>query len=97
MDAARVRRLAQMLRIGLAKDEVRDLARELTAVLERIDPLDRVELPGAERDSTAGSRNPPFEGPGLRPDEPGADPLTLPPDSFAPATRDGWFIVPRVR
>ena len=97
MDVARVRRLAQMLGIGLSEGETQDLAGDLAAVIEQVDALDRVELASAAQDSAPEPGHAASEGPGLRPDEPSADPLTRPPESFAPRWRDGWFIVPRVR
>lgn len=82
-DAAAAARLA---RLSLAPDELDALARDLAAVLARIDELRHVA--GAEPNGDV----PAF----LRADEPGADPLCEPPATFAPEWRGGWFTVPRI-
>lgn len=96
MDAARVRRLARMLRIGLSEAETEELAGDLAAVLHHVDALGGVDLPPVEQRAAA-QQSPPAGLSDLRPDEPGADPLLRPPERFAPASREGWFTVPRVR
>lgn len=98
MEAARVRRLARMLRIGLSDAETEDLAADLAAVLRQVDAaFEGADLRQVEAREPELESSPAAPLPGLRADEPGADPLTRPPESFAPAWRDGWFTIPRVR
>ena len=86
-----VRHVADLARLGLEPDRVEQLASELSGILDHMDVLSRA----VPRDT------PPMDGaPGvvstLREDLPGVDPLLVPRETMAPATRDGLFLVPRL-
>jgi aspartyl-tRNA(Asn)/glutamyl-tRNA(Gln) amidotransferase subunit C len=84
-----VRHVAALARVGLDEARIPALVQELNGILEHMDVLQRVEIPdGADQRDT---RQMP-----LRDDV--AAPVVLAADreSFAPAMRDGFFLVPRL-
>ncbi len=85
-----VRAVAALARIGVAPERFPALARELSGILAHMDQLSAVEIP--QRDDGDGSP----EGMPLRPDTGVPSPLARPLEAFAPVTRDGFFVVPRL-
>jgi aspartyl-tRNA(Asn)/glutamyl-tRNA(Gln) amidotransferase subunit C len=82
-----VLRMAALARIGVPEARVDELVRELSAILDHMEELRRV----------AEVAEPRAEGPmPLAADEPGAAPLARHREEFAPATREGFFLVPRL-
>ncbi len=90
LDAAAVRHIAQLARLGLTDDEVRLLAGQLTDVLRYVEQL-------AELDTT--DVEPTHAAPGGTAWRPSGLRLELAPGealAAAPATTDGQFRVPKV-
>jgi aspartyl-tRNA(Asn)/glutamyl-tRNA(Gln) amidotransferase subunit C len=82
-----VRRIAALARIGVPEGRLDALVTELDGILAHMDVLAKVEAPGAAR---AVDPMP------LAPDEPPSVPLDRPREDFAPRTREGFFLVPRL-
>jgi aspartyl-tRNA(Asn)/glutamyl-tRNA(Gln) amidotransferase subunit C len=82
-----VRRIAALARIGLSEDRVDPLVRELDGILAHMDVLSKVESP---KDA------PPSPAMPLAADEPPSVTLDRAREDFAPRTRDGFFLVPRL-
>jgi aspartyl-tRNA(Asn)/glutamyl-tRNA(Gln) amidotransferase subunit C len=82
-----VRRIAALARIGVAEDRLDALARELDGIIAHMSVLEKVEPP---------ADLPPQAAMPLAADEPPSVPLDRPRESFAPKTRDGFFLVPRL-
>ena len=89
IDAAEVRRIAALARLALTEDEVRRLARDLSAILDYVALLDALELPAGTPLSPAGS-------PATRSDDPAASLDERSALAGAPRTARGHFVVPRV-
>ncbi|MCE2902844.1 MAG: Asp-tRNA(Asn)/Glu-tRNA(Gln) amidotransferase subunit GatC [Gemmatimonas sp.] len=84
-----VRQLAQLARVGLDEEHIPTLVQELNGILGHMDALQRVDI-------TRVPPTPPgWEAP-LRDDAAPADALVRPRAGFAPAMRDGFFLVPRL-
>lgn len=85
-----VRHIAGLARIGVAEDRLDALVGELNGILGHMDALQRVatDQVGGALDAQAGMP--------LRADEGPSVALDHPRDSFAPATRAGFFLVPRL-
>lgn len=83
--------IAELARLGVDSARADELTKELSAILAHMEVLSHVDT--ATMPATAGAG---AEGTPLRPD------AGLPPsmvrtlESFAPAMRDGFFIVPRL-
>ncbi|HEX6307939.1 MAG TPA: hypothetical protein VFZ69_07115 [Longimicrobiales bacterium] len=92
MGAARedVAAAARLARLTFNEVELDAVMADLAAMLERIDELRHV--PGA-----ADPVEPDAVPPGIRADEPGADPLHVPLSRIASGWRSGCFTVPRIR
>jgi aspartyl-tRNA(Asn)/glutamyl-tRNA(Gln) amidotransferase subunit C len=86
---ADVRHIATLARLGLDDARIPALVAELNGILAHMDVLQRVALPPAEATDT-GRAMP------LREDVPTSSALERARESFAPAMRDGFFLVPRV-
>jgi aspartyl-tRNA(Asn)/glutamyl-tRNA(Gln) amidotransferase subunit C len=86
-----VRHVAALARLGLAPERVEPLVAELNGILAHMDVLSAVPAADLSRDGAA----PPAPTP-LREDEVSPVPLARPREAFAPATRDGFFVVPRL-
>jgi aspartyl-tRNA(Asn)/glutamyl-tRNA(Gln) amidotransferase subunit C len=86
-----VAHVAELARIALDEARVDDLVRELNVILSHMDVLSRIDTEGV--DATAGVVD---AGTPLRPDEGPQIPLERPREAFAPAMRDGFFVVPRL-
>ena len=79
--------VAALARLGVPPDRVDALLEELNGVLRHVDVLARLDTSAVE--SAAG-------GMPLAADELPSVPLSRPREDFAPATRDGFFLVPRL-
>ncbi len=86
-----VRHVADLARLGLEPGRVPQLARELDGILSHMEVLQRSVPPETEPMASVSGIVAP-----LRVDTPAADPLTTSRQSFAPASRDGFFLVPRL-
>jgi aspartyl-tRNA(Asn)/glutamyl-tRNA(Gln) amidotransferase subunit C len=86
-----VAHVAELARIALDESRVGDLVRELNGILSHMDELRNVDTEGVEPTSGVGDAGTP-----LRTDEGPPIPLDRPREKFAPAMRDGFFIVPRL-
>ncbi len=93
-----VRHVAQLARLGIDAAELPRLVSELNGILEHMDVLRQVALDALDAsDADAGSAGIPLAmGMPLRPDGTPPIPLLHPRESFAPAMRDGFFLVPRL-
>lgn len=82
-----VRRMAALARIGVPEGRLDALARELDGILAHMEALrGNAELGTARTE----------RGIVCAPDVVGPIPLAQAIDAFAPATRDGFFVVPRL-
>jgi aspartyl-tRNA(Asn)/glutamyl-tRNA(Gln) amidotransferase subunit C len=82
-----VRRIAALARIGVHEERLDALAKELDGIIAHMEVLSKVEQPA----------NVPLQAPmPLAADEGPSVPLDRPRESFAPKTRDGFFLVPRL-
>lgn len=88
-----VRHIAELARLAVSPSRLDDLVRELNGILAHMDVLREVETSGVEDDAHSGL---PATSTPLRSDTSGPIPMALPLESFAPATRDGFIIVPRL-
>ena len=82
--------IAELARLGVDAARADELTKELSSILAHMDVLSQVDTAGVAPTAAVA------EGTPLRPDV-GVAPLmkgTL--ESFAPAMRDGFFIVPRL-
>ena len=84
-----VRHIASLARLGIAKERLAVLAKELSGILEHMAVLQRVDTTGVG-DSASATQTPwrADQGPPIR--------LLRPIEAFAPDVRDGFFIVPRL-
>jgi aspartyl-tRNA(Asn)/glutamyl-tRNA(Gln) amidotransferase subunit C len=83
--------IAELARLGIDAARADELTRELSAILSHMEVLSQVDTASVPTTGEVGEGGTP-----LRPDV-GVSPLmkgTL--ESFAPAMRDGFFIVPRL-
>lgn len=86
-----VRHVANLARLGLDPERTAKLVGELNGILGHMDLLRSVNTEGV--DPMAG---PPGESRLTRTDALSADPLLRTREAFAPASRDGFFLVPRL-
>ena len=82
-----VRRIAALARIGVPEDRLDALSRELEGILGHMEVLAKAESP---------AEAPPPAAMPIAPDEPPSVALDRPREEFAPNTRDGFFLVPRL-
>lgn len=82
-----VRRIAALARIGVPEERLDALVAELDGILAHMDVLAQVDAPVDIR---------PAEAMPLAADEPPPVSLDRPREAFAPRTRDGFFLVPRL-
>jgi aspartyl-tRNA(Asn)/glutamyl-tRNA(Gln) amidotransferase subunit C len=83
--------IAELARLGIDAERAEELTKELSAILAHMEVLSQIDTAGVSATSDVEEGGTP-----LRPDV-GVSPLmkgTL--ESFAPAMRDGFFIVPRL-
>ena len=85
-----VRHVAMLARLGVSDERATSLTREMNTILEHMDALGRVNTDGVPEYSAFAS------GQRLRPDQGPSVPLTATPDTFAPESRDGLLLVPRL-
>jgi len=86
-----VRHVAALARLGLPPERVRSLVAELNGILEHMEVLSKVDTTGAVAVAGIAAGGMPLReesGPQL--------PLARSRESFAPAVRDGFLIVPRL-
>lgn len=83
-----VRRIAALARIGIPDARVDALVVELSGILSHMDVLAKVDTTAVAGIEAAGMP--------LAPDEPSSAPLLRAREDFAPQTRDGFFLVPRL-
>jgi aspartyl-tRNA(Asn)/glutamyl-tRNA(Gln) amidotransferase subunit C len=83
-----VRHIAALARLGVPDDRMPVLAKELSAILGHMDVLQSVNVDSGSTPDAAGMP--------LRADSGAQYQLAHPRESFAPAMRDGFFLVPRL-
>jgi aspartyl-tRNA(Asn)/glutamyl-tRNA(Gln) amidotransferase subunit C len=86
-----VRHVAELARLGLDAERARSLVAELNTILGHMEALSKVETTGVEPTIGVGAAGTP-----LRADAGGPPGLARAPAAFAPAMRDGFFVVPRL-
>ena len=86
-----VRHVAKLARLSIPEGELAPYVEQLNAILGHMEALQQVPSSGAA--AAADAARP---GMALRADVVGAVPLTRPPAEFAPAMREGFFLVPRL-
>lgn len=84
-----VRHVAALARLGLDEAHLPSLVRELNGILTHMDVLQRVDI-------SAVPLTPPEAAAPLRDDASAPMPLARAREAFAPAARDGFFLVPRL-
>lgn len=86
-----VRHIAALARVALSDERIAALVVELNGILVHMDVLQKVDMHAPQ------PVNEPASAPSvLRNDIPGSVPLATSRESFAPAFRDGFFLVPRL-
>jgi aspartyl-tRNA(Asn)/glutamyl-tRNA(Gln) amidotransferase subunit C len=86
-----VRHIAALARLGIDDDRARAFAEELNSILVHMERLGRVDTRGVDDPAVDGVAGLP-----LRADEGPPAPLARAIGEFAPRTRDGFFLVPRL-
>ena len=86
-----VRHVARLARLGVSDERASQLVGELNGILEHMAVLEKVDVEGVAGADGVGALGMP-----LRVDSGPPVPLARPLDSFAPATRDGFLLVPRL-
>jgi len=86
-----VRHVAALARLGLEPDRVALLATELNGILSHMDVLAAVDTTAIDLHARDDGQGMP-----LRDDGEAQLPLAHARDAFAPAARDGFFLVPRL-
>jgi aspartyl-tRNA(Asn)/glutamyl-tRNA(Gln) amidotransferase subunit C len=86
-----VAHVAELARVALDDARVDELVGQLNGILSHMDELRKVNTDGVEATAGVGDAGTP-----LRPDEGPQIPLDRPREKFAPAMRDGFFVVPRL-
>jgi aspartyl-tRNA(Asn)/glutamyl-tRNA(Gln) amidotransferase subunit C len=86
-----VRHIAQLARLAVDEARIESLSRELDSIIAHMSVLEQVDTSGVPTVTGVGSGGTP-----LRADKGPSIPLEAPIESFAPESRDGFFIVPRL-
>ena len=86
-----VRHVAMLARLGLDAERIPTIAAELNSILAHMDVLSRVHTTSGGGVTGIGAAGTP-----LRVDGGNQVPLVRPREAFAPATREGFFLVPRL-
>ena len=86
-----VRHVAALARLGLDPARIPTIAAELNGILAHMDVLSKVDTSAVAPVTGVGAAGTP-----LRVDGGNQYPLARPRDAFAPAMRDGFFVVPRL-
>ncbi|WP_353265074.1 Asp-tRNA(Asn)/Glu-tRNA(Gln) amidotransferase subunit GatC [Gemmatimonas sp.] len=84
-----VRHVARLSRVGIDEDRIPALVAELNGILGHMEALQQVDVSGVPL-------APPEQAAPLRDDARPSDDLRRSRDAFAPAIRDGFFLVPRL-
>ena len=88
---AEVRHVAALARLGLDAERIPTIAAELNGILAHMDVLSKVDTSQVAAVTGVGAAGTP-----LRVDGGNQIPLARPRESFAPAMRDGFLLVPRL-
>jgi aspartyl-tRNA(Asn)/glutamyl-tRNA(Gln) amidotransferase subunit C len=83
--------VADLARLAVGPERLEHLVAELNGILAHMDVLSQVDTTEVERTITA-----PGESTPLRSDSSGPLPMLNTIEAFAPETRDGFFLVPRL-
>jgi aspartyl-tRNA(Asn)/glutamyl-tRNA(Gln) amidotransferase subunit C len=83
--------IAQLARLGVDAERAESLTRELSSILAHMEVLSQVDTAGVAPAAGVGTGGTP-----LRPDVGVPSGMSGTLESFAPAMRDGFFIVPRL-
>ena len=83
-----VRNIAALARLAVAPERLDAIVSELNGILAHMDALSRIPVAESNAGDTAGMRVAADHGPAVA--------LDRTPSSFAPAWRDGFFLVPRL-
>jgi aspartyl-tRNA(Asn)/glutamyl-tRNA(Gln) amidotransferase subunit C len=86
-----VRHIAALARLGLTPERAAKLMVEMNTILGHMDALSKVDTTGVQEAIGVGARGLPVRADGGAP-----IPLARSLDAFAPAMRDGFFLVPRL-
>jgi aspartyl-tRNA(Asn)/glutamyl-tRNA(Gln) amidotransferase subunit C len=86
-----VRHIASLARLGLTPERALKLMAEMNTILGHMDELSKVDTAGVQEAIGVGARGLPVRADGGAP-----IPLARSLDAFAPAMRDGFFLVPRL-
>ena len=86
-----VKHVARLARLGMTDERAGQLVAELNRILEHMAVLEKADVEGVMAADGVGAVGMP-----LRVDSGPPYPLQHPLDSFAPATRDGFLLVPRL-
>ena len=86
-----VRHIAELARVGLDGGRARSLVAELNTILGHMEALSKVDTAGVEATVGVGAAGTP-----LRADAGPPTALARAPEAFAPAMREGFFVVPRL-
>jgi aspartyl-tRNA(Asn)/glutamyl-tRNA(Gln) amidotransferase subunit C len=84
-----VRHVARLARVGLGDERIPSLVAELNGILGHMDVLQQVDITGVPL-------SPPEAAAPLRDDALPSVALVAGSETFAPAVRDGFFLVPRL-
>jgi len=83
--------IAALARLELAEDRIPSLVGQLNGILGHMEVLSQTKTDGVRGAEGVGDAGLP-----LRKDVGPPYPLALPPESFAPSMREGFFLVPRL-
>jgi aspartyl-tRNA(Asn)/glutamyl-tRNA(Gln) amidotransferase subunit C len=86
-----VRHIAHLARLAVDEQRIEGIARELSSILDHMEVLQKVDTERLPAVSGVGAGGTP-----LREDTGSPVKLERPLEAFAPQTRDGFFIVPRL-
>lgn len=86
-----VRHIASLARLGISDERAASFASELNVILAHMDALSKVDTDGVQEVIGVGARGLPARG-----DHGPPIALVRALDGFAPVTRDGFLIVPRL-
>jgi aspartyl-tRNA(Asn)/glutamyl-tRNA(Gln) amidotransferase subunit C len=86
-----VRRIAHLARLGVSDERAGALVHELNTILAHMDVLSRVDTTEVAEVTGVGAAGLP-----LRPDTGPSIPLDRAREDFAPAMKEGFFLVPRL-
>jgi aspartyl-tRNA(Asn)/glutamyl-tRNA(Gln) amidotransferase subunit C len=86
-----VKHVAALARLAMTDDRAVEFTAQLNTILDHMDVLSKVNTDRMEPVAGIGAAGMP-----LRKDEGPPLPLVSPLDAFAPAMRDGFFLVPRL-